>query len=580
MSNLKNITVNENYQIKHFIESTSFCDIYTAKNLTDNKLVSMSVYNAAKISRDDLDDNGDLREINFLKLGITGFPKLIGFGDFTNKFDKYRYIVTNFISGESVMDRMKRNGPLSEFEAVNIALEITKISNELHSKDQPILMNGLSLDNIVFDMSGKSEEIKLRNLINLRYFKDDFKFSYVDGVSPFLLAKECFNNVFTDKTDQFNLAALLYQMINGAPPYFNEKYSDLGDKDSIDKFLDLRAEKGLLFDKSFDQHMKLFLTKSLDDDPDQRFQSLTQFQDFLNRDKVFDKVEQKPIKNVKRKMGDGFKDIAGMKEVKDQLKTQVIDVLSRSDHFRKYGVTIPNGMLLYGPPGCGKSYISEKFCEEAEFNFMLIKPSDLSSIYVSGGEEKIGQLFSQAESNSPTVLCFDEVDAVMPKRNEGINQSISARVNEFLVQINKCSDRGIFVIATTNKPDLIDDAMLRSGRLELQFYIPPPDDEAREQLFELYLKNRHCEVGLDYKELSSQTKNYVASDIELIVNKAAHMSAMQDVRISMDNLLKVLSSFRPTVSQDIIDQYKEEYENFNNDKSSDSGRPSIGFKRN
>ena len=129
-----------------------------------------------------------------------------------------------------------------------------------------------------------------------------------------------------------------------------------------------------------------------------------------------------------------------MQAVKEQLQTQVIDVLTKVEHFKKYGVTIPNGMLLYGPPGCGKSYISEKFCEEAGFNFILIKPSDLSSIYVSGGEEKIGQLFTDAETNSPTVICFDEVDAVMPKRTEGINQSISSRVNEFLAQINKCSE--------------------------------------------------------------------------------------------------------------------------------------------
>ena len=132
--------------------------------------------------------------------------------------------------------------------------------------------------------------------------------------------------------------------------------------------------------------------------------------------------------------------------------SEVLDVLKRPEHFKKYGVTIPNGMLLYGPPGCGKSFISEKFCEEAGFNFFMIKPSDLSSIYISGGEEKIGQLFSEAAANAPTVICFDEVDAMMPKRSDDTNQSISARVNEFLAQINKCADRGIFVIATTNKP--------------------------------------------------------------------------------------------------------------------------------
>ena len=580
MARLKNIIINDKYKVKHFIESTSFCEVYSGEELQEKSLVTLSIYNSSKISRDDLDENGNLREVNFLETGITGLPKLMGFGEFNYELEKFRYIATEFISGETVMDRMKRKGPLGEFEAVNIAIELAKITQELHNKEKPILINGLSLDNVIFDMSSESEQIKLRNLINLRYFEDEFQYSYVDGVSPFLLASECFSDVFTVKTDQFNIAALLYNMIKGIPPFFHDKLSELNSKDSIDKFLGYRNEKGLLFDDSFDKHMKLFLLKALNNDPDQRFSSISEFNDYLNRDKLLNIVSQKPLKNKKIKMGNGFRDIAGMNNIKEQLQTQVIDVLTKVEHFKKYGVTIPNGMLLYGPPGCGKSYISEKFCEEAGFNFILIKPSDISSIYVSGGEEKIGQLFAEAENNSPSVICFDEVDAVMPKRTEGINQSVSARLNEFLAQINKCSDRGIFVIATTNKPDLIDDAMLRSGRLELQFYIPPPDDKAREELFKLYLNNRYCEIDINYSELSIKTKNYVASDIEFIVNKAAHKSAMLDVRISNDILIEVLKSFKPTVTKSLIDDYEKDYKRFNDIDKEDDNRPTIGFKRN
>ena len=276
------------------------------------------------------------------------------------------------------------------------------------------------------------------------------------------------------------------------------------------------------------------------------------------------------------KKGNGFKDIAGMDDLKNQLQTQVLDVLSRPEHFKKYGVTIPNGMLLYGPPGCGKTFISEKFCEEAAFNFLLVKPSDLSSIYVSGGEEKIGQLFKEAEENSPSVICFDEVDAIMPKRSEDAHQSISARVNEFLAQINKCSDRGIFIIATTNKPDLIDSAMLRTGRLEIQMYVPPPDVIAREKLFDLYLKNRYCEMDINCKDLAKLTEGIVASDVEFIVNQSSHKAAMLDVRISMDIIKGVLSSFKPSVSKEIIDAYQKEHLSFQNTDEK-PGRTPIGF---
>ena len=237
-------------------------------------------------------------------------------------------------------------------------------------------------------------------------------------------------------------------------------------------------------------------------------------------------------------------------------------------------------LLLYGPPGCGKSFISEKFCEEAGFNFFMIKPSDLSSIYVSGGEEKIGQLFSQAAANAPTVICFDEVDAMMPKRSDDTNQSISARVNEFLAQINKCADRGIFVIATTNKPSLIDDAMLRTGRLEIKIYVSPPDHMARAQLFELYLKNRHCEVSIDYNSLSDLTPNIVASDVEYIVNKASHKAAIKDVRISNAIVTEVIKNFKPSVSKAIIDSYEKEHKLFSSIETEHPSKPSIGFKPN
>ena len=574
MNTLKNITINDKYKVKHFIESTSFCDIYTAQDQESSRLITLSVYNASKISRDDLDDNGDLREIGFLKLGIEGFPTFMGFGEFSNNMEKYRYIATEFISGESVLDRMKRNGPLNEFDATFVVLRISEIANNLHSREKPILLNGLSLDNIMFDMSGDSEDIILRNLINARFFEDDFKYKHVDGVLANNLAPECFNDVFTAKTDQFNICALFYQMMHAVPAWHDDEQVNLNNKASIDTHLDNRAYKLKLSD-NIDDHLGSFISKALHENSDDRFRNLTDFSSYLKREKLLI-AKQTKVSKPKIKVGNGFKDIAGMDDLKNQLQTQVLDVLRKPEHFKKYGVTIPNGMLLYGPPGCGKTFISEKFCEEAAFNFLLVKPSDLSSIYVSGGEEKIGQLFTEAENNSPSVICFDEVDAIMPKRSEDAHQSISARVNEFLAQINKCSDRGIFIIATTNKPDLIDSAMLRTGRLEIQMYVPPPDIIAREKLFELYLKNRYSEVDINCKELAKLTEGIVASDVEFIVNQSSHKAAMLDVRISMNTITEVLSSFKPSVSKEIIDAYQKEHLSFQNTDEK-PGRTPIGF---
>ena len=579
MDSLKNVQIKTLYKINHFIEQTSYCAIYTGLDLETSKLVNLSVYKASKIALDDVGEDGNLRELEFLKLAIDGFPKLLSFGNFTHNLEKYQYIATEFVSGESVMDRMKRQGPLGEFDAIRVGLKLAEMAQALHARKRPALLNGLSLDNIIFDMCGESETIKLRNLINMRYFDEDFKYKYLDGLNLSHVATEVFNNVFTPKTDLYNIAALIYQMVCGVLPYHDDEKQVLKSPKSLNSYLETRNQP-LYFSEVFEPHLKQVLQKALLHDADQRFNSMQEFLTFLNREKLLGAPSQVTPKKTYVKRGNGFKDIAGMQALKKQLTSEVLDVLKRPDHFKKYGVTIPNGMLLYGPPGCGKSFISEKFCEEAGFSFFLIKPSDLSSIYVSGGEEKIGQLFSEAADNAPTVICLDEVDAIMPKRSTDTNQAISARVNEFLAQINKCSDRGIFVIATTNKPNLIDEAMLRTGRLEIKIYIPPPDKEARAQLFELYLKNRYCELGIDYNQLALITTNMVASDVEFIVNKASHTAAIQEVRISMAILTDVVQNFSPSINKSIIDSYENEHQKFSNPEEIKPTRTTIGFKPN
>ena len=579
MSFKKGYIINDKYDIKHFIDSFTYCETYSAKNLKDSKLVNVSIYNASKISRDDLDMDGNLKEISFLKLGIPGLPVLIDHGEFNYDLEKFRYIITKFISGESALDRIKRVGPLSDIEAVSIIEKVTNICDSLHKSKPPILLNGLSLDNIMFDLSSGSEEIMLRNLINLRNFESSFMFNHIDGVSPFLISTESFNNVFTPKSDQFNIGALLFHLIEGIPPWYIEKHTNLNNSEEVDVFLDKRNTP-LNFLNNQDDHLKNIITKSLDSNSDNRFDSLDSMLKYLNRETLLEKQSTKPVKKHK-KLGNGFDDIGGMDSLKELLKTKVLDVLNKPEHFKKYGVTVPNGMLLYGPPGCGKTFISEKFCEEAGYNFFLIKPSDLSSIYISGGEEKIGNLFNQAEENSPSVICFDEVDAVMPKRTEGSHQSISSRVNEFLAQINKCSERGIFVIATTNKPDLIDEAILRTGRLEIQLYVGPPDFEARKSMFEIFLNKRYSEIGLDYNKLSELTENLVSSDIDFIVNKAAHAAAIADKRISNKIIEDIIKTFKPSVSKTIIDSYNQAHKEFvNEDNNTKTEKPSIGFKKN
>ena len=126
--------------------------------------------------------------------------------------EKYRYIATEFISGESVLDKLEK-WVTYKFDSINICSRLFEIANSLHSRQEPILLNGLSLNNIMFDMSGESEVIVLRNLINVRFFSEEFKYKYIDGVIANNLAPECFNDVFTAKTDLYNICSILYQML-------------------------------------------------------------------------------------------------------------------------------------------------------------------------------------------------------------------------------------------------------------------------------------------------------------------------------------------------------------------------------
>lgn len=259
--------------------------------------------------------------------------------------------------------------------------------------------------------------------------------------------------------------------------------------------------------------------------------------------------------SIKKGTGKGFEDIAGMSELKDSLNKQVVFVIKNKDIAREYKITPPNGMLLYGPPGCGKTFFAEKFAEETGFSYLLIKSSDLASSYVHGSQEKIRQLFDQAEKNAPIVVCFDEFDALVPDRSW--NNVSSEEVNEFLSQMNNCAKRGIFVVATSNRPDKIDPAVLRTGRIDRMVYVPLPDYDARKEMFSIYLKDRPVEDGINVDELAKQTDGYIASDIAYIVNDSAMVAAYTRKKISNDLLLTSISNTHPSIRSESIRQYDE-----------------------
>lgn len=275
--------------------------------------------------------------------------------------------------------------------------------------------------------------------------------------------------------------------------------------------------------------------------------------------------------------GNGFADVAGMEELKQLLRAKVINVLQDRERALKYRLAIPNGMLLYGPPGCGKTFIAEKFAEETGFNYTVVKSSDLASIYIHGSQQMIGKLFDEARAKAPTVLCFDEFDALVPSRKESTHASMAGEVNEFLSQLNNCGKKGVFVIATSNRPDMIDPAVLRTGRIDRMIYVPVPDKDARRVLFEINLKDRPTE-DVDCAALAERTVNFVASDIAYAVNDAAITAAFANVPISQKILCETLDCMRPSVTEEMLAEYDKLRDKMTGMERR-AARTPIGFKR-
>ena len=275
--------------------------------------------------------------------------------------------------------------------------------------------------------------------------------------------------------------------------------------------------------------------------------------------------------------GNGFADVAGMEELKQLLRAKVINVLQDRERALKYRLAIPNGMLLYGPPGCGKTFIAEKFAEETGFNYTVVKSSDLASIYIHGSQQMIGKLFDEARAKAPTVLCFDEFDALVPSRKESTHASMAGEVNEFLSQLNNCGKKGVFVIATSNRPDMIDPAVLRTGRIDRMIYVPVPDKDARRVLFEINLKGRPTE-DVDCAALAERTVNFVASDIAYAVNDAAITAAFANVPISQKILCETLDCMRPSVTEEMLAEYDKLRDKMTGMERR-AARTPIGFKR-
>jgi transitional endoplasmic reticulum ATPase len=262
------------------------------------------------------------------------------------------------------------------------------------------------------------------------------------------------------------------------------------------------------------------------------------------------------IPNVK------WDDVGGLSDVQQELIEAVDWPLRHPTIFERMGIKPPKGILLYGPPGTGKTLLAKAVASESKANFILVKGPELLSKWVGESEKAVRKIFEKARQTSPTIIFFDELDSLAPRRGVTSDSHVSERVvNQMLTEMDGLVGlHNIVILGATNRPDIIDTALLRPGRFDRIILVPAPTEKARLEIFKIHTKGMPLNKDVDLNELAKETEGYVGADIEAICKEAGLLALRDDMKAEkikkkyFDAALKKVS---PSVSKDVAQAYKD-----------------------
>ncbi|AEG18840.1 CDC48 family AAA ATPase [Methanobacterium paludis] len=257
-----------------------------------------------------------------------------------------------------------------------------------------------------------------------------------------------------------------------------------------------------------------------------------------------------------------WKDIGGLNELKQSLKEAVEWPLNHPDAFKRIGIEPPKGILLFGPPGTGKTMLSKAVATESRANFISVKGSEILSKWFGESERKISEIFNKAKQASPCIVFFDELDALASMRGSGAGEPrvVERMVNTLLSEMDGLEElKGVVVLGATNRPDLLDSALLRPGRFDEIVLVPPPDEKSRIEIFRVHMEGMSLDDDVDIEKLAKKTDGYSGADIAAVCRKAGMLALHDNIEIksvSPKHFKKALKKIGPSLTSEVIKYYK------------------------